>query len=802
MLGANAIRLYHLPPEWLLDLACDAHLRVMVDVPWDKHRCFLEDWSAQSEAVEKIRTASVTIARHPAVFAVSVANEIPRDVVRYSGHQRVASFLDTLLDTLKQGAPDCLATYTNYPSTEFLSPSNLDFYCANVYLDDDEVLGRYLDRLHHVAAHLPLVLGEIGFDSLRKGPAHQSDALARHVRRVYRHGLAGAFVFSFTDDWYTGGHQIEDWAFGVTDVARQDKPAALAIRSIWAEAPRIDERGLPKVSVVVCSYNGATTLDECLRSLLRLNYPDYEVILIDDGSTDDTLEIAARYPQVRTIHQENRGLSAARNEGARLAVGEIVAYTDSDCVADSEWLLHLVLAMREQGVDAIGGPNVPPPSDNWVAKCVAASPGGPSHVMLDDRNAEHVPGCNMAFLRERLLSLGGFDVRFRQAGDDVDICWRYLDAGLTIGYAASALVWHHRRARAMDFYRQQKGYGRAEAMLQFKHPGRYKLLGGLRWAGVIYGVGAIALPVYQPAVYHGRFGNGPFQLIYRRNDYSVWAYVTLFEWHAVALLLATLGLILWGTELGHGLLTGATVFWLASAVAVLRSTATAPLPAAARWWCRPLVALFHVGQPIVRAWHRTAFRLRHKRLQACALNYSSTKSAARRVSRYAFDICWESRNGIGRERLLDELVERARADAWNGNWDLEWSPHDIELLGNLWWDARITSATEDLGGGRRFTRIRGTLQGTVFGRVVTVILTLISTAAILANLKAGLITIAIVAPIVVGARVWAGSRVRRAVTGLICRAGVAAGLSLVPSGVADQVINHPTGPIIREGVVT
>src|SRR5206468_7933863 len=178
---------------------------------------------------------------------------------------------------------------------------------------------------------------------------------------------------------------------------------------------------------------------------------------VDDGSTDDTATIAADFPHVRYIQQSNRGLSVARNVGAHAASGEIIAYIDSDCVADPDWLFYLVDAMRRQGVKAIGGPNLPPLNDSWTAKCVAASPGGPSHVMLDDRRAEHVPGCNMAFDRRRLLELGGFDEQFRVAGDDVDVCWRLLDAGLDIGYAPAALVWHHRRGTVGAYFRQQRG---------------------------------------------------------------------------------------------------------------------------------------------------------------------------------------------------------------------------------------------------------------------------------------------------------------------------------------------------------
>ena len=217
---------------------------------------------------------------------------------------------------------------------------------------------------------------------------------------------------------------------------------------------------------------------------MRLDYPDYEVILVDDGSQDDTREIAREFPQVVYYHQENQGLSVARNVGARLATGEIVAYTDSDCVVDEHWLRYLVDAMQDQQVEAIGGPNITPPSDGWVAKCVAVSPGNPSHVMLDDRYAEHVPGCNMAFQRKTLLGLGGFDPQFRQAGDDVDLCWRWLDANLPIGYASGAMVWHHRRATVSAYARQQKGYGRSEAMVHFKHPHRFATLGAAAGKGL------------------------------------------------------------------------------------------------------------------------------------------------------------------------------------------------------------------------------------------------------------------------------------------------------------------------------
>jgi glycosyltransferase involved in cell wall biosynthesis len=115
---------------------------------------------------------------------------------------------------------------------------------------------------------------------------------------------------------------------------------------------------LPKVSIVICAYNAASTLRECLMSLGELDYPDYEVILVDDGSTDATPQIATDFPQFHCIRQSNHGLSHARNVGWRESHGQIIAYTDADCVVDKDWIRCLIQAMLDQDVDAIGGPNI------------------------------------------------------------------------------------------------------------------------------------------------------------------------------------------------------------------------------------------------------------------------------------------------------------------------------------------------------------------------------------------------------------------------------------------------------------
>jgi glycosyltransferase involved in cell wall biosynthesis len=178
--------------------------------------------------------------------------------------------------------------------------------------------------------------------------------------------MAGVVVFSFSDDWFKGGRSVEDWAMGLTTAERTPKPSFQVVQRRFREAPYFSLGLQPKVSVVVACYNGAATLRGCLESLSRLSYPDYEVILVDDGSTDATHEIALMFPQVRYINQPNHGLSVARNTGITAARGEIIAFTDADCRADEDWLYYLVGDLSSGRFTGMGGPNfLPVVSGRW-----------------------------------------------------------------------------------------------------------------------------------------------------------------------------------------------------------------------------------------------------------------------------------------------------------------------------------------------------------------------------------------------------------------------------------------------------
>jgi GT2 family glycosyltransferase len=694
----NSVRTYHVPPAWLLELADERDLNVLLDVPWPKHLCFFEDNNSQRQARQAVRDAALAGGRHGCVLAYSIANEIPPDVVRWYGFRRVERFLAELADVAKQADPGGLVTYANYPPTEYLELSFCDFVTFNVYLHCPETFRRYLLRLQNLVGDKPLLLGELGMDTLRHGELEQAEFLTSHLGEARRMGLAGAFVFSWTDEWHTGGCAIDNWAFGITYADRAPKASYHAVRETFKAALPEMLPETPRVSVVVCSYNGGATLEQCLKSLCALDYPDYEVILVDDGSTDDTKAIAARFPEVRAIHQPNFGLSAARNVGLHAATGEIVAYTDSDCFADVNWLTHMVYQLRRTGAAGVGGPNLTP-EDGRVAACVAACPGQPTHVLESDQVAEHVPGCNMAFRKDALLSINGFDTMYRQAGDDVDLCWRLQQAGLWITFAPGAFVWHHRRQTARAYLKQQAGYGRAEALLQLKHPDKFNHRGASMWRGVLYGDSLQGLTLSPPIVYRGTFGTGFFQCIYQPGPAHWAALPSTLEWHVVVVLLALAAPLWWPA----GLL--AAVLWLLSVAVAGVQASQARLPRQHDGLgSRLLVAVLCYVQPLVRSWRRYRTMLFAPVRRG---SYGRLKNGAwPRISfggRYK--TAYWTEQGNHRTELLGLVIARVEELRWGRVIDSGWKDWDLRLYCHAWSSVEVVTAQESHGGNKYLIRV-------------------------------------------------------------------------------------------------
>lgn len=603
--GLNTVRTYSLPSSDVLEIAAEMNLRLLVGLHY-------EDWryetspsrAARRRVVDRGRAALEAAmdrcAGHPEVMAISVGNEVPADVARVHGVKAVEEGLAELVSEVHAADIEMLATYCNFPTTEFLDVEGQDLICFNVFLEDPRAFERYLRRLQIISGDLPLLLTETGLASRVHGDEGQAAALEWQLRTIDETACAGATVFSWTDEWAVDGKAVEGWGFGITDLDRDPKPS-LAVVKKWAGSQLADLRKeWPRISVVVCAYNAGDLLESCLTSLRETHYPDLEVIVCDDGSTDNTLEIARRFP-FRVLELERGGLSTARNAGISAASGGIVAFLDSDAMCHPEWPYHLALSLEEDVV-ATGGPNLPVPTAGLVERAVAASPGGPMHVLISDDRAEHVPGCNMAFQREELLEIDGFDPAYTAAGDDVDVCWKLLDRGYRIGFAPGAQVMHHRRDTVGGYLRQQRGYGKAEKLLSGPHRHRFNKLGQARWMGFIYGGPRFLGSLLRPVIYHGYLGLAPYQGVVRRRSEAVrdWAGallplavptfvagLALTPWSLVWLLLSALAMLL-VLGYGVGIAFGA------------QPSRLEPRPIAFRL----LVAWMHITQPVVRAWGR------------------------------------------------------------------------------------------------------------------------------------------------------------------------------------------------------
>lgn len=515
--GFNSIRLYDEPSSELLDAAHAENLMVFAGAYWPWHRVFRGAGAEKFFTEAKLRTAEFlnTWAAHPALVGYYVANEIPSDIARWIGPVTTRNSIQELISLCHELAPQLLAGYANYPSSEYLEPENADFTGFNIYLEDPQKFSAYLARLHHLAGDRPVLLSELGLDSCQHGEQHQAEVLSWSRRRALAAGMAGTTIFAWSDSWQVAGREITEWQFGLTDRNFQPKQALEALAEVNSETWSITTglKFLPKVSVIICVYNGVDRVWKAIESLANQSYSNYEIIVVDDGSTDGTTQLLERYSDIANIvHAKHRGLSHARNLGAATATGEIFAYTDDDCEADRDWLSWIVRGYAEQNVDSMGGPNIPPTPQDEDEAVVAASIGAPTHILLSDNEAEHIPGCNLTVTRKAFEAIGGFHETYRVAGDDVDFCWRLEAAGFKIGFHGAAFVWHRRRTSVYRYFKQQKGYGKAEALLMRDHPEKFTRGNGAIWKGCVYT--GVALGAQNGSfIYHGEAGSGSYQQV-------------------------------------------------------------------------------------------------------------------------------------------------------------------------------------------------------------------------------------------------------------------------------------------------
>jgi len=237
---------------------------------------------------------------------------------------------------------------------------------------------------------------------------------------------------------------------------------------------------LPEISIIIPVKDRAGELRRCLTSLSNLNYPQekLQIIVVDDGSSDDSPSVARQYRALLVPSGgSGRGPAAARNVGASLASGEILAFIDSDCSASREWLNELIPSFINPAMAAVGGQVDGMCSasavDRYESTMSSLSLGSRERTGSSGRDTFYLPSCNLLVRRSAFRSAGGFKDSMH-VGEDVDLTWRLRDKGWTISYLPAGNVLHEHRSSIRSFMSRRFDYGTSEGMLQLLHPQRRK----------------------------------------------------------------------------------------------------------------------------------------------------------------------------------------------------------------------------------------------------------------------------------------------------------------------------------------
>ena len=227
------------------------------------------------------------------------------------------------------------------------------------------------------------------------------------------------------------------------------------------------------VSAIVCTYNRRKIFDECFESLLNQSYPKdkYEIVIIDssDDITDELVksyqEKAKRYGiRLKYLYQKPKGLAAARNFGIENAEGEIICFTDDDCVADRFWVEKLVEGFDNERVGGVGGKILIYNQEGLINYL----PGIDQYSLINDWSC--IAGANMAYRRDVLEQIGGFDPLFKFGAEDNDVAVRVKLRGYTLKYREGAVIYFRHRSNLRELIRQQYGYGIGFSRLSKKYP--------------------------------------------------------------------------------------------------------------------------------------------------------------------------------------------------------------------------------------------------------------------------------------------------------------------------------------------
>ncbi|MGA2681836.1 MAG: glycosyltransferase [Candidatus Bathyarchaeia archaeon] len=219
--------------------------------------------------------------------------------------------------------------------------------------------------------------------------------------------------------------------------------------------------GDPHVSVVIPTKNSSSTLSNCLQSLVRQEYTNFEIIVVDGHSKDNTIEIAKKYTN-KVFFEEGETRASGCNVGIQHAQGDIIAFTDDDCEVPKDWLTQIVSNFEDETLDVLGGSTKTPEKSSKIEKAF----GAVQNDLLSLTNSwestraacDNVIGCNSAYRKATLIDAGGFNEKLPTA-EETELHFRLKQAGKQIRYLGSLFVVHNRRCSVRQYWKQQFRFG-------------------------------------------------------------------------------------------------------------------------------------------------------------------------------------------------------------------------------------------------------------------------------------------------------------------------------------------------------
>jgi O-antigen biosynthesis protein len=276
-------------------------------------------------------------------------------------------------------------------------------------------------------------------------------------------------------------------------------------------------------------------------------------------------------------------------------------------------------------------------------------------------------------------------------------------------------VWHYRRNTVRAYLNQQRGYGHAEAMLKYKHPDHFNALGASHWRGKIYGGEQLGVRIGADVIYHGVFGTGLFQTIYRRPASLAAMMLMSMEWHALYLFIAILGLCF--LPLLSLLCVAVIMAAIPIGLAIIASI-QAPMPRHKHLLTRPLIAMLHYRQPIVRGWARYSMRLKARVIRRQASGYERQRDLPIDPHDPAVLRYWHHQHD--RLVLLEQIRREVIVAGWRFRADSGWHDWDLEIYGSRYVQIRLSTVTEHHHGSGLLTKVRVNMAMSNLCRVLMV----------------------------------------------------------------------------------